>query len=181
MPLSEIYPEEREAPEEYLSASVRQLEALTALAAAPACDGRALEELFAGLADTITELTDYRTCLVVLFNEDGRTRRIISHSANVPAGYVAQAGAKDADKGTAETENVPFLLNEKTFYLRVKVAKGAMCQFSFSPDNKTFTSVGVPFKAREGKWIGAKVGLFFTLNVKFNDAGTADIDWFRVE
>src|SRR4030095_1123023 len=27
--------------------------------------------------------------------------------------YVAQAGAKDADKGTAETENVPFLLNEK--------------------------------------------------------------------
>ena len=94
MPLSEIYPEEREAPEEYLSASVRQLEALTALAAAPAGDGRALEELFAGLADTITDLTDYRTCLVVLFNEDGRTRRIISHSSNIPREYVAQAGAR---------------------------------------------------------------------------------------
>ncbi|MBV8855893.1 MAG: PAS domain-containing protein [Acidobacteria bacterium] len=91
MPLSEIYPEEREAPEDYLSASVRQLEALTALAAAPAGDGRALEELFAGLADTITGLTDYRTCLVVLFNEDGRTRRIISHSSNIPPEYVAQA------------------------------------------------------------------------------------------
>ncbi len=95
MPLSETYPEEREAPEEHLSASVRQLEALTALAAAPAGDGRALEELFAGLADTITELTDYRTCLVILFNEDGRTRRIISYSANVPREYVAQAGARD--------------------------------------------------------------------------------------
>ncbi|MFL6257654.1 MAG: PAS domain-containing protein [Pyrinomonadaceae bacterium] len=94
MPLSEIYPAEREAPEEYLSASVRQLEALTALAAAPAGDGRALEELFAGLADTITDLTDYRTCLVVLFNEDGRTRRIISRSSNIPAEYVAQAGAR---------------------------------------------------------------------------------------
>jgi PAS domain S-box-containing protein len=91
MPLSEIYPAEREAPEEYLSASVRQLEALTALAAAPAGDGRALEELFAGLADTITELTDYRTCLVLLFNEDGRTRHIISHSSNVPREYVARA------------------------------------------------------------------------------------------
>jgi PAS domain S-box-containing protein len=91
MPLSEICPEERGAPEEYLSASVRQLEALTALAAAPAGDGRALEELFAGLADTITGLTDYRTCLVVLFDEDGRTRRIVSHSSNVPAEYVAQA------------------------------------------------------------------------------------------
>ncbi|MDT5268169.1 MAG: hypothetical protein QOH49_355 [Acidobacteriota bacterium] len=94
MPLSEIYPAEREAPEEYLSASVRQLEALTALAAAPAGDGRALEELFSGLADTITDLTDYRTCLVVLFNEDGRTRRIISRSSNIPAEYVAQASER---------------------------------------------------------------------------------------
>ena len=41
----QTYPEEREAPEEHLSASVRQLEALTALAAAPAGDGRALEAL----------------------------------------------------------------------------------------------------------------------------------------
>ncbi|MFL6336705.1 MAG: PAS domain-containing protein [Pyrinomonadaceae bacterium] len=93
MPLSETYPAESDAPEEYLSASVRQLEALTALAAAPAGDGRALEELYAGLADTITNLTDYRTCLVVLFNEDGRTRRIVSHSSNVPAEYLAQADA----------------------------------------------------------------------------------------
>ena len=92
MPLTEICAAEREAPEEYLSASVRQLEALTALAAAPAGDGRALGELLAGLADTITELTDYRTCLVVLFNEDGRTRRLVSYSSNIPAEYVAQAG-----------------------------------------------------------------------------------------
>ncbi|WP_394335007.1 beta-xylosidase family glycoside hydrolase [Hymenobacter crusticola] len=34
---------------------------------------------------------------------------------------------------------------------------------------------------REGKWIGAKVGLFSTHIAKFNDAGNADIDWFRVE
>jgi beta-xylosidase len=95
--------------------------------------------------------------------------------------YVAQAGAKDADKGSAETENVPFLLSEKTFYLRVKVSEGAMCQFSFSPDGKNFTNVGTPFKAREGKWIGAKIGLFFTRPAKFNDAGTADVDWFRFE
>lgn len=93
MPLSEISSAERPAPEEYLSASVRQLEALTALAAAPG-EGRALEELFAGLADTITGLTDYRTCLVLLFGEDGRNRRILSHSSNVPAEYVEQAGAQ---------------------------------------------------------------------------------------
>ena len=95
--------------------------------------------------------------------------------------YVAQAGARDADKGTAESENVPFLLNEKTFYLRVKVAKDAMCTFSFSTDGQKFTPLGVPFKAREGKWIGAKIGFFFTRPGKFNDAGSADIDWFRFE
>lgn len=94
--------------------------------------------------------------------------------------YVAQAGAKDADKGAAETENVPFVLNEKTFYLRVKVVKDAMCSFSFSTDGTKFTPLGVPFKAREGKWIGAKIGFFFTRPGKFNDAGSADIDWFRI-
>jgi two-component system cell cycle sensor histidine kinase/response regulator CckA len=93
MPLSDIYPAERDATEEHLSASVRQLEALTALAAAPR-EGRALEELFAGLADTITELTDYRTCLVVLFNEDGRARRVLSHSSNIPREYLENSASR---------------------------------------------------------------------------------------
>ncbi|MFL6284336.1 MAG: GAF domain-containing protein [Pyrinomonadaceae bacterium] len=94
MPLSEIYPaEQRDAPEEQLSASVRQLEALTALAATPG-DGRALEELFAGLADTITELTDYRTCLVVLFADDGERRRVLSHSSNIPREYIEASGLR---------------------------------------------------------------------------------------
>jgi len=95
--------------------------------------------------------------------------------------YIAQATDHDADKGFAEYENVPFLLKSKEFYLRVKVAAGAMCSFSFSLDGKTFTSVGVPFKAREGRWIGAKIGFFFTRPAKFNDAGSADIDWIRFE
>jgi beta-xylosidase len=94
---------------------------------------------------------------------------------------VAQAGARDADKGNAETENVPFEMKAKTFYLRVKVTKGAMCSFSFSTDGRIFTNIGVPFKAREGKWIGAKVGFFFNHTTKFNDHGTVDIDWLRVE
>jgi PAS domain S-box-containing protein len=91
MPVSDIYPAERPATEEHLSASVRQLEALTALAAAP-LEGRALEELLAGLADTITGLTDYRTCLVLVFTETGRGRQILSHSANIPSEYIEQAG-----------------------------------------------------------------------------------------
>ncbi|HST51035.1 MAG TPA: PAS domain-containing protein [Pyrinomonadaceae bacterium] len=93
MPLSETYAVETVAPEEQLSASVRQLEALTALAAAPR-DGRALEELFAGLADTITNLTDYRSCLVALFNDDDQRRRVLSYSSNVPREYVEKSDAR---------------------------------------------------------------------------------------
>ncbi len=95
--------------------------------------------------------------------------------------FVSQATAKDADKGTAETDSTPLALNSDEFYLRVSVAKDAICTFSFSTDGKTFTNVGTPFKAREGRWIGAKVGFVFTRPGKFNDAGTADIDWFRFE
>jgi hypothetical protein len=95
--------------------------------------------------------------------------------------YVAQATARDADQRLPEFENVPFLLNSKDFYLRVKMAKGATVSFGFSLDGKTFTNVGVPFKAREGKWIGAKIGFFFMRPTKFNDGGSADIDWIRFE
>ncbi|HYH84917.1 MAG TPA: GAF domain-containing protein [Pyrinomonadaceae bacterium] len=92
MPLSEIYPDEiytaeRAESGEMLSASVRQLEALTALAAAPH-DGRALEELFAGLADTITSLTDYRSCLVALLTDEAPYHpRVLSYSSNIPVEY----------------------------------------------------------------------------------------------
>jgi len=33
-----------------------------------------------------------------------------------------------------------------------------MCNFSYSLDGKKYESLGVPFQAREGQWIGAKVG-----------------------
>ncbi len=95
--------------------------------------------------------------------------------------FVSQSVAQNADKGTKETESAEIELKEKTFYLRVRVEEGAMCQFSYTADGKSFTPVGNVFKAREGKWIGAKIGLFFVRNGKFNDAGAADVDWFRIE
>lgn len=95
--------------------------------------------------------------------------------------YISQATAKDADKGSTETETVPQLLSSNEFYLRVSVAKDAVCKFGFSTDGESFTAVGTPFKAREGRWIGAKVGFVFKRPGRFNDAGSADIDWFRFE
>ena len=95
--------------------------------------------------------------------------------------YISQLTVNDADKGTPETEISPQLLGSNEFYLRVKVRSGAICNFSYSIDGNSFTVVGQPFKAREGRWIGAKVGFVYARPGKFNDAGSADIDWIRFE
>jgi beta-xylosidase len=70
--------------------------------------------------------------------------------------------------------------DSSTIYFRVQVRKGADCQFSYSIDGGNYTTIGNSIKAREGKWIGAKLGLFALGNFVVNDAGSADIDWFRV-
>ena len=64
-------------------------------------------------------------------------------------------------------------------YLRVKVMEGGVCHFSYSADGKRFVPVGKPFTAREGKWIGAKVGLFSTAPYG-KERGWVDADWFRI-
>ncbi|HEV7644639.1 MAG TPA: family 43 glycosylhydrolase [Pyrinomonadaceae bacterium] len=95
--------------------------------------------------------------------------------------YLAQATAKNADTGSAKKEGPPQSIASNEFYLRVKVSDGAMCRFSYSTDGKVFQNIGEAFQAREGRWIGAKVGLFFNRPGKFNDAGSVDVDWFRFE
>ena len=70
----------------------------------------------------------------------------------------------------------------RSVYLRVQVAGEGMCRFAYSPDGQTFTPCGKPFKARQGKWIGAKVG-FVCVEPHAEPAvnrGWMDVDWFRV-
>ena len=95
--------------------------------------------------------------------------------------YLMQLVCKDAVKGTEEGASTVTKLKSPTVYLRVKVTKGARCQFNYSEDGKTFISVGDAFTAQVGRWIGAKVGLFCTRETQINDSGYADVDWFRIE
>jgi beta-xylosidase len=94
--------------------------------------------------------------------------------------YLVYTTCKDADKGNVEDENVIGKLESGTAYLRVTIKAGAKCQFSYSTDGANYTNVGDEFEAREGRWIGAKVGLFCTRESQSNDSGFADFDWFRV-
>ncbi len=73
------------------------------------------------------------------------------------------------------------IVNSPTLYFKVNVvAPDAMCQFSFSEDGINFTNIGTPFKAKAGKWVGAKMGLFCVNDYGSKVGGFADIDWFRV-
>jgi beta-xylosidase/lysophospholipase L1-like esterase len=99
----------------------------------------------------------------------------------------------DADKAKEETVSESINTTVSTLYFRVEVKSKkiknrdnilqphAYCTFSYSEDGKKFTSIGKEFEAREGKWIGAKAGIFCERPKHINDSGYMDVDWFRIE
>ena len=104
-----------------------------------------------------------------------------------------QAICKDAEQGNLEQVSTLAVLEpskkfeaglfpnfEREIYIRVRVGKEAYCRFSYSLDGKKFTEAGTLFKARQGKWIGAKVGMF-SVTPHGKERGWLDVDWFRVE
>ncbi|MEK6281946.1 MAG: glycoside hydrolase 43 family protein [Acidobacteriota bacterium] len=95
--------------------------------------------------------------------------------------FISQTIVKNADAGERGKESVGISLTSNTFYLRVRVAKNAVSNFSYSVDGKSFSSVGESFNARKGKWIGAKLGIFATRSGKTRETGYVDFDWFRIE
>jgi beta-xylosidase len=87
---------------------------------------------------------------------------------------------QDADKGNEEALKTDIPYSQKSVFLRVSVDTGAVCRFSYSADGKNFTYVADEFIAREGRWIGAKVGLFAVAPEGSKSMGFADYDWFRI-
>jgi beta-xylosidase len=88
---------------------------------------------------------------------------------------------KQADKSGKEEVIESKSVDTSTVYLRIQVSKNAECSFSFSSDGTSFSYIGKSFTARSGRWIGAKIGFYALRNGTINDAGSADIDWFRIE
>ncbi|MBV9210773.1 MAG: PAS domain S-box protein, partial [Acidobacteria bacterium] len=79
---------ERAESEQRMLASMQQLETLTALATAVK-DSREADKLILGVADSITNSTDYRSCVVMLFADEHPYRpRCLSRSSNIPSEYV---------------------------------------------------------------------------------------------
>lgn len=132
--------------------------------------------------------TDERTGLVVL-GEDYATIYLQQTDSGL---VVKQAVCKNASKGKSETVLGKVAIAQNEIYLRVKINQSqvlndekqlvtkATCVFSYSLNGKDFVALGEPFSAREGKWIGAKVGVYCHRPKALNDSGYADFDWFRI-
>ena len=99
---------------------------------------------------------------------------------------------KNADKGTEESVDVIATLTpteadkidyqpaiHEDIYLRMTVDDGK-CTFSYSLNGKKYMSAGDVFTMREGKWIGAKIGLVATEPAGKANRGWIDADWWHV-
>jgi beta-xylosidase/lysophospholipase L1-like esterase len=94
---------------------------------------------------------------------------------------LSQNECKKAGEGGLEKSNASVEIKENTFYLRVQIQPDATCLFSYSTDGKKFQNIGRKSTFKEGKWIGAKVGLFCTRPISSNDGGRMVVDWFSID
>ncbi len=101
---------------------------------------------------------------------------------------ICQDAEQGGQESVVETTTLPvsnkyeaglFPNYERDIYLRVVVDEHAVCRFFYSLDGTNFTAFATPFTAREGKWIGAKVGLF-SVAPYGKERGWVDVDWFRL-
>ena len=97
-------------------------------------------------------------------------------------GYaLEQSVCIDAEKQNPEkiVKKIDFENNQ--IYLQVQMKNKGICIFRYSVDGKEYATLPEIFTARQGKWIGAKVGLFCVNPLKSGVRGHADVDWFRVD
>lgn len=101
---------------------------------------------------------------------------------------LVQRSMKDARTSDGvEIEEASIPVNGNTVYLRVTIEMvqniapfNAKATFHYSTNGKSFKSLGKAFQPREGRWVGAKLGMFATGTKQVGDSSYADYDWFRV-
>jgi beta-xylosidase len=86
----------------------------------------------------------------------------------------------DAHQGGTECEEFNLPAPAARLHLRVSVAAGAWCGFSYSVDGTSFSTLGELFQARSSCWVGAKVGIFAGSSAEVTPAGHADFARFCV-
>ncbi|PIB34443.1 glycoside hydrolase [Reichenbachiella sp. 5M10] len=87
----------------------------------------------------------------------------------------------EAESNTPEELLTSVSVGEPELWLKLTVTEGAQVQFSYSTNGRVFREMGEVFSAREGKWVGAKTGLFATRSSSKGIPGYVLVDEFVVE
>lgn len=106
--------------------------------------------------------------------------------------YLARHTCMGADERQTESENTLVALQPTDrdtipyspaiyldIYLRMTIKDG-ICNYAYSLDGKHFKQAGEPFRMREGKWIGAKMGFISACDQLVASRGWMDVDWIRI-
>lgn len=94
---------------------------------------------------------------------------------------IRQLECLNADKGTVPEETARKKLDSPNeIWLRVNVGKEGLANYFYSTDGQAFTKLGMAFKIKEGKWVGAKIALYATKDPFQGVPGYVDIDWVRI-
>ena len=134
-------------------------------------------------AGIVIDGLDYATIEMIY---DGNTvaleQRICTEADRGTAESIAAFTSVAADRKAVAPDGEGEIDDSYTAYLKVSIrAEGsgsgikALCSFSYSLDGKKYRPLGGEFAAREGKWIGARLGLFATASVARNAGGSVEI------
>ncbi|MBN1302060.1 MAG: glycoside hydrolase 43 family protein [Melioribacteraceae bacterium] len=93
--------------------------------------------------------------------------------------FISRTICSDADKSGEETISDSVEINPGIIYLKVYISKGAVCNFAYSIDNANYILSGKAFRAKAGRWVGAKIGLF-NIHSKHEKGSDVLYDWVRV-
>jgi hypothetical protein len=89
----------------------------------------------------------------------------------------------DAHEGGPPQDPITVSLDDgENVHLQARVEDGAEVQFAYSLDGgDTFETIGEPFQAKQGHWIGAKVGVYALTPENASQSGYADFEFFNIE
>jgi beta-xylosidase len=92
--------------------------------------------------------------------------------------YIGES-KNDQESGT-EKEIASVQVSSAVLTLRVIISGDGECRFSYSEKGNAFESIGEMFVAEEGRWVGAKVGIFAANTRSASSEGYADFDSFII-
>ena len=116
-----------------------------------------------------------KTGIIVL----GRSYASLSITQNENTYCVEYAECIDAyESDKKETIIEQTEINSSSVYFKVSVRENAVCNFSYSLDNRNFIEIGNDFHAAAGRWIGARIGLYAVSGIP-NSNGYTDIDFIH--